>query len=164
MRIGMGYDVHRLVEGRKLILGGVEIPFEKGLLGHSDADVLVHALMDAILGAMAMRDIGYHFPDTDEAYRGISSLLLLARVKELRDDAGYTLGNADITLMADRPKIAPYIDAMTRSLARTLEVSPDAIGIKATTTEGLGFVGRGEGMAAQAVVLLEKRRRDLGDA
>ncbi len=164
MRIGMGYDVHRLVEGRKLILGGVEIPFEKGLLGHSDADVLVHALMDAILGAMAMRDIGYHFPDTDEAYRGISSLLLLARVKELMDDAGYTLGNADITLMAERPKIAPYIDAMTRSLARTLEVSPDAIGIKATTTEGLGFVGRGEGMAAQAVVLLEKRRRDLGDA
>ena len=164
MRIGMGYDVHRLVEGRKLILGGVEIPFEKGLLGHSDADVLVHALMDAILGAMAMRDIGYHFPDTDEAYRGISSLLLLARVKELMGDAGYTLGNADITLMAERPKIAPYIDAMTRSLARTLEVSPDAIGIKATTTEGLGFVGRGEGMAAQAVVLLEKRRRDLGDA
>lgn len=164
MRIGMGYDVHRLVEGRKLILGGVEIPFEKGLLGHSDADVLVHALMDAILGAMAMRDIGYHFPDTDEAYRDISSMVLLARVKELMDDAGYTLGNADITLMAERPKIAPYIDAMTRSLARTLEVSPDAIGIKATTTEGLGFVGRGEGMAAQAVVLLEKRRRDLGDA
>lgn len=158
MRIGMGYDVHRLVEGRKLILGGVEIPFEKGLLGHSDADVLVHALMDAILGAMAMRDIGYHFPDTDEAYRGISSMVLLARVKRMMDDAGYELGNADITLMAERPKIAPYIDAMTQSLAHTLEVSPDAIGIKATTTEGLGFVGRGEGMAAQAVVLLEKRK------
>lgn len=158
MRIGMGYDVHRLVEGRKLILGGVEIPFEKGLLGHSDADVLVHALMDAILGAMAMRDIGYHFPDTDEAYRDISSMVLLARVKELMDDAGYALENADITLMAERPKIAPYIDAMARSIARTLEVSSDAIGIKATTTEGLGFVGRGEGMAAQAVVLIEKRR------
>ena len=158
MRIGMGYDVRRLVEGRKLILGGVEIPFEKGLLGHSDADVLVHALMDAILGAMAMRDIGYHFPDTDEAYRDISSMVLLARVKELMDDAGYALENADITLMAERPKIAPYIDAMARSIARTLEVSSDAIGIKATTTEGLGFVGRGEGMAAQAVVLIEKRR------
>ena len=164
MRIGMGYDVHRLVEGRKLILGGVEIPFEKGLLGHSDADVLVHALMDAILGAMAMRDIGYHFPDTDEAYRDISSMVLLARVKALMDGAGYALGNADITLMAERPKIAPYIDAMTQSIAHTLEVSPDAIGIKATTTEGLGFVGRGEGMAAQAVVLIEKKRRDFGDA
>lgn len=158
MRIGMGYDVHRLVEGRKLILGGVEIPFEKGLLGHSDADVLIHALMDAILGAMAMRDIGYHFPDNDEAYRGISSLVLLARVKAMMDDTGYELSNADITLMAERPKVAPYIEAMTRSIARTLKVSPDAIGIKATTTEGLGFVGRGEGMAAQAVVLLEKRK------
>lgn len=158
MRIGMGYDVHRLVEGRKLILGGIEIPYEKGLLGHSDADVLVHALMDAILGAMAMRDIGYHFPDTDEAYRGISSMVLLARVKRMMDDAGYELGNADITLMAERPKIAPHIEAMTQSLAHTLEASPDAIGIKATTTEGLGFVGRGEGMAAQAVVLLEKRK------
>ena len=158
MRIGMGYDVHRLVEGRKLILGGIEIPYEKGLLGHSDADVLVHALMDAILGAMAMRDIGYHFPDTDEAYRDISSMVLLARVKAMMDDAGYELGNADITLMAERPKIAPYIDAMTESIANALEVSPDAIGIKATTTDGLGFVGRGEGMAAQAVVLIEKRR------
>lgn len=158
MRIGMGYDVHRLVEGRKLILGGVEIPFEKGLLGHSDADVMIHALMDAILGAMAMRDIGYQFPDNDVAYKDISSVILLARVKGLMDGAGYELVNADITLMAEQPKIAPYIGAMTRSLAHTLQVSPDAIGIKATTTEGLGFVGRGEGMAAQAVVLLQKMK------
>lgn len=159
MRIGMGYDVHRLVEGRKLILGGVEIPYEKGLLGHSDADVLIHALMDAILGAMAMRDIGYHFPDTDVAYEGISSVVLLERVRKLMEESGYTLVNADMTLMAERPKIAPYIEAMVEVISHVLAVESSAVSIKATTTEGLGFIGRNEGMAAQAVVLIEERTR-----
>lgn len=155
-RIGTGFDVHRLTEDRKLILGGVEIPFEKGLLGHSDADVLVHALMDALLGAAAMGDIGKLFPDNDEAYAGISSMKLLARVGEVLAEAGYRLSNADVTVICQKPKLAPYIDTMRQNIAKVLGVDLQRISIKATTTEKLGFTGRGEGIAAEAVCLLQR--------
>ena len=154
MRIGSGYDVHRLAEGRKLILGGVEIPYEKGLLGHSDADVLVHAVMDALLGAAAMGDIGRHFPDNDEQYKNISSLLLLEKVSLLLKERGYNTINIDA--IAQRPKLAPYIEQMVKNMADVLGVPCDSINVKATTEEGLGFTGSGEGIAAQAVCLIEK--------
>ena len=157
MRIGHGYDVHRLVEGRKLILGGVEIPWEKGLLGHSDADVLLHALMDAILGAAALGDIGQHFPDSDERYAGADSLRLLAEVARLLNEAGYRLVNADCTILAQRPKLMPHLPQMRANIARALEADVDAISVKATTEEGLGFTGDGSGIAAHAVVLIERR-------
>ena len=156
MRVGHGYDVHRLVEGRKLILGGVEIPWEKGLLGHSDADVLLHALMDAILGAAALGDIGQHFPDSDEAYRGISSLLLLERVMELVHRHGYRVGNADVTIVAQRPKLAQYMPLMRKNVAEGLKTGLERVNVKATTTERMGFEGEETGISAQAVVLLEK--------
>ena len=154
MRVGHGYDVHRLVEGRKLILGGVEIPWEKGLLGHSDADVLVHAVMDALLGAAGLWDIGHAFPDNDPAYTGIDSMLLLARVRDMLTDKGYTVGNVDATILAQRPKLAGHIPQMRRNIAQVLGVEEDCINVKATTEEGLGFTGSGEGMAAHAVALL----------
>lgn len=154
MRIGSGYDVHQLTEGRKLILGGVEIPFEKGLLGHSDADVLLHALMDAMLGAAALGDIGKHFPDTDERYKGISSLKLLEHVKSLIGDSGYFVGNADITVIAQKPKIASYIPAMRKNIAEILGIEIERVNVKGTTTEKLGFVGRCEGIACEAVCIL----------
>lgn len=155
-RIGTGFDVHRLTEERKLILGGVEIPFEKGLLGHSDADVLVHALMDAMLGAGSAGDIGKLFPDSDDKFRGISSLKLLAEVAKVLSDRGYSFGNADMTIICQRPKLAPYIDEMRRNIAEVLNVPEDKISIKATTTEKLGFTGRGEGIAVEAVCLLNR--------
>ena len=154
MRVGHGYDVHRLVEGRKLILGGVEIPWEKGLLGHSDADVLVHAVMDALLGAAGLWDIGHAFPDNDPAYAGIDSMLLLARVRDMLTEKGYAVGNVDATILAQRPKLAGHIPQMRRNIAQVLGVEEDCINVKATTEEGLGFTGSGEGMAAHAVVLL----------
>ena len=154
-RIGHGYDVHKLVAGRKLILGGVEIPHETGLLGHSDADVVLHALMDALLGAAALGDIGKHFPDTDDAYKGISSLELLGRVKALLEKDGYSLANADMTVIAQAPKLAPYMPGMRSNIAKTLNVPEGCINVKATTEEHLGFTGRGEGIAAHAVVLLK---------
>ena len=157
MRVGHGYDVHRLVEGRKLILGGVEIPWEKGLLGHSDADVLLHALMDAMLGAAALGDIGRHFPDSDERYAGADSLRLLKEVSRLLSDAGYRLVNADCTILAQRPKLMPHIPGMRANIARALGTDVDAISVKATTEEGLGFTGDGSGIAAHAVVLIERR-------
>ena len=156
MRIGSGYDVHRLAEGRKLILGGVEIPYEKGLLGHSDADVLVHAVMDALLGAAAMGDIGRHFPDNDEQYKNISSLLLLEKVSLLLKERGYNTINIDATVIAQKPKLAPYIEQMVKNMADVLGVPCDSINVKATTEEGLGFTVSGEGIAAQAVCLIEK--------
>lgn len=156
MRVGHGYDVHRLVEGRKLILGGVEIPWEKGLLGHSDADVLVHAVMDALLGAAGLWDIGHAFPDNDPAYAGIDSMLLLARVRNMLTEKGYTVGNVDATILAQRPKLASHIPQMRRNIAQVLEVEEDYINVKATTEEGLGFTGSGEGMAAHAVALLNR--------
>lgn len=155
MRIGHGYDVHRLVEGRKLILGGVEIPYERGLDGHSDADVLVHAVMDALLGAAALGDIGKHFPDTDEAYRGIDSLLLLDRVSEAVAQKGYQVSNVDVTVIAQKPKLSPYIPLMKETLVKQLHLSEDQLNIKATTEEHLGFTGRGEGISCHAVCLLE---------
>lgn len=154
MKIGHGFDAHRLVEGRKLILGGVTVPSELGLDGHSDADVVVHALVDAMLGALGAGDIGRHFPDTDPQYRGIDSLLLLAQVQQLAETRGYGLANADLTLVCQRPRLAPYLDEMEANLARCCRVSPSAINIKATTTEKMGYTGRGEGIAAHAVVLL----------
>jgi 2-C-methyl-D-erythritol 2,4-cyclodiphosphate synthase len=154
MRIGHGYDVHRLVSGRKLILGGVEVPFAKGLLGHSDADVLLHAIADAILGAIGEGDIGKHFPDTDPAYKGADSLKLLRHVMDLADTRGYRLGNVDATVVAQRPKLAPFITQMRENIAATLDGALDRVNVKATTTEELGFAGRGEGIAAYAVVLL----------
>lgn len=160
MRIGNGYDVHCLVENRKLILGGVEIPFEKGLLGHSDADVLIHAIMDALLGAAALGDIGRHFPDNDESYLGISSLLLLSKVNGLLKERGYQIGNIDATVIAQRPKISPYIREMILRITEVLGITEDRINIKGTTTEKLGFCGREEGIAAQASVLI-KRRNNL---
>ena len=156
MRVGHGYDVHRLAEGRKLILGGVDIPWERGLLGHSDADVLTHAVMDALLGAAGLGDIGKHFPDTDPAYAGADSLKLLAHVVELLREQGYAVGNVDATVLAQRPKLAPRIPAMRDNLAQVMGVSPDRVNVKATTEEGLGFTGSGEGMAAHAVALIEK--------
>jgi len=156
MRIGHGYDVHRLVEGRKLILGGVEIPYEKGLLGHSDADVLVHAIMDAILGAAALGDIGRHFPDNDEKFKGADSLKLLKEVKKLIELKGYSLSNIDATIIAQKPKLMPYIEKMRENISKTLNINIDDINIKATTEEGLGFTGSGEGISAHAVALLVK--------
>lgn len=156
MRIGHGYDVHRLVEGRKLILGGVDIPWEKGLLGHSDADVLLHALMDALLGAAALGDIGLHFPDKDERYRGADSLKLLREVKKMLDKDGYRLVNADCTVLAQKPKLMPYIQQMRANIAEALDTDLNRISVKATTEEGLGFTGDGSGIAAHAVVLIEK--------
>ncbi|MCI9221785.1 MAG: 2-C-methyl-D-erythritol 2,4-cyclodiphosphate synthase [Oscillospiraceae bacterium] len=154
MRIGHGYDVHRLVEGRKLILGGVEIPFEKGLLGHSDADVLAHAVMDALLGAAALGDIGKLFPDSDPAYAGADSLVLLRRVAEVLAEHGYGIGNVDATVLAQRPKLAPHIPEMRERLAAAMGVGPGRVSVKATTEEGLGFTGTGEGIAAHAVALI----------
>ena len=156
MRIGHGYDVHRLVAGRDLILGGVKIEYEKGLLGHSDADVLTHAVMDALLGAAALGDIGKHFPDTDERYAGADSLLLAACVRDLLDKEGWRVVNIDATILAQRPKLAPHIEAMRRNLAGALHLPFDAVSVKATTEEGLGFTGAGEGIAAHAVCLIER--------
>lgn len=158
MRIGMGYDVHRLVEGRKLILGGVEIPYEKGLLGHSDADVLLHAVMDALLGAAALGDIGRHFPDTDPEYEGASSIKLLEHVGKLICVKGYKVGNIDATIIAQKPKMAPHIEEMVKNVAMTLGIDTDQVNIKATTEEGLGFTGTGEGISSQAVACLEKEK------
>lgn len=155
MRIGMGYDVHRLVEGRKLILGGVEIPHTLGLLGHSDADVLAHAVMDALLGAAGLKDIGAHFPDTDPEYEGVDSICLLKKVGELLTENGYGVGNIDATVIAQKPKLRPYIEEMERRMAEALGIEPGQINIKATTEEGLGFTGMEEGIAAQAVALIE---------
>ncbi len=157
LRIGHGYDVHRLVEGRKLILGGVDIPWEKGLLGHSDADVLTHAVMDALTGAARLGDIGKLFPDTDPAYAGISSLKLLAEVGRLLGERGYAVVNIDATLLAQAPKVGPYKQTMAEHLAAALGIDADRVNVKATTEEGLGFTGDGSGMAAHAVVLLEKK-------
>lgn len=156
MRIGEGYDVHRLVENRRLILGGVEIPYEKGLLGHSDADALLHALMDAMLGALALGDIGKHFPDTDERYKGIDSRELLRHTAKLIAEKGWQLGNADMTIIAQTPKMAPHIQTMRENIAADLNTDIDNISVKATTEEKLGFTGSGEGIAARAVVLLKR--------
>ncbi len=157
MRIGMGFDVHRLVEGREMWLCGVKLEHEKGLLGHSDADVAIHALCDALLGAACLRDIGYHFPDTDERYKGIDSCKLLEQVMVLLRDRGYELGNCDITICAERPKINPHIPAMQRRLAQCMGCDENQVSIKATTTERLGFTGREEGIAAYAVALLQEQ-------
>ena len=154
MRIGHGYDVHKLTPGRRLILGGVEVPYERGLLGHSDADVLTHAVMDALLGAAALGDIGKHFPDTDPAYAGADSLRLLEHVMKLLSQAGWKVGNVDATILAQRPKLAPHIPQMRANLAARMGISPEQVNVKATTEEGLGFTGTGEGMAAHAVCLL----------
>ncbi len=158
MRVGLGYDVHRLVEGRDLILGGVKIPYEKGLLGHSDADVLLHALTDALLGAAALGDIGRHFPDTDERYRGISSLILLEKAYTLVKERGYSLGNADMVIIMQKPKLKEYIPSMEENIAGALSCEKERISVKATTEEGLGFTGQGEGVSAKAIVLLEKSK------
>ena len=155
MRVGLGYDVHKLVEGRDLIIGGVQIPYEKGLLGHSDADVLLHAIMDALLGAAALGDIGKHFPDTDPKYKGISSIKLLEYVRELIDDELYVVGNIDATIIAQRPKMAPYIEQMKKNVANALAIEVSQVNIKATTEAGLGFTGSGEGISAQAIASLE---------
>ncbi len=154
MRIGMGYDVHRLVEGRPLILGGVEIPYEKGLLGHSDADCLTHAIMDSLLGAAALGDIGKHFPDTDPEYEGADSMKLLDAVKKMLDERGYTVGNIDATIIAQRPKMSPHIPEMRKRVADVLGISEDQVNIKATTEEGLGFTGEGLGISCQSIALL----------
>ncbi len=155
MRIGHGYDVHRLAQGRKLILGGVDISWEKGLLGHSDADVLTHAVMDALLGAAGLGDIGQHFPDTDPAYAGADSLVLLSHVVGLLQGKGLAIGNVDAVILAQKPKLAPHIPQMRRNLADAMGISSDCVNVKATTEEGLGFTGAGEGIAAHAVCLLE---------
>ena len=154
MRGGMGYDVHRLVEGRDLILGGVKIPYVKGLLGHSDADVLLHAVMDALLGAAALGDIGKHFPDSDPAYKGISSMLLLKKVGELLEEKGFFVENIDATIIAQAPKMRPFIDDMRENIARALNMDISCVNVKATTEEGLGFTGNGEGISSQAVCML----------
>ena len=154
MRIGQGYDVHRLVEGRKLIIGGVDIPYEKGLLGHSDADVLLHAVMDALLGAAALGDIGQHFPDSDERYKGISSIALLKEVGKILQENGYMIENIDSTVIAQRPKLLPYRPQMAENIAAALGIEKEQVSVKATTEEGLGFTGTGEGISAQAISLL----------
>lgn len=154
MRIGMGYDVHRLVENRKLIMGGVEIPYEKGLLGHSDADVLLHAIMDALLGAAALGDIGKHFPDSDPAYKGISSVKLLEKVGELLEENSFLIENIDATIIAQAPKMRPHIDTMRENIAKALRIEVSQVNVKATTEEGLGFTGTGEGISSQAICLL----------
>lgn len=156
MRVGLGYDVHKLVEGRDLILGGVKIPYEKGLLGHSDADVMVHAVMDALLGAAALGDIGKHFPDTDERYKGISSMKLLEHVGKLLEEHLYVIENIDATIIAQRPKMAPYIQKMRENIAGVLGIEVDQVNVKATTEEGLGFTGTGEGISSQAICAIEK--------
>ena len=157
MRIGFGYDVHQIVDNRKMIIGGVEIPFEKGLLGHSDADVLVHAIMDSILGALALGDIGKHFPDTDPKYKDISSIHLLSQVYKIMDEKGYSIGNIDGTIVAQRPKMAGHIEDMRMIISETLNISIDDINIKATTTEWLGFVGNEEGISSYSVCILKKK-------
>ena len=154
MRIGQGYDVHRLVEGRKLIIGGVDIPYEKGLVGHSDADVLLHAVMDALLGAAALGDIGQHFPDSDERYKGISSITLLKEVGKILQENGYMIENIDSTVIAQRPKLLPYRPQMAENIAAALGIEKEQVSVKATTEEGLGFTGTGEGISAQAIALL----------
>ena len=156
MRAGLGYDVHKLVEGRDLILGGVKIPYEKGLLGHSDADVLLHAIMDALLGAAALGDIGRHFPDSDPAYKGISSIKLLEHVGNLLEEHFYVVENIDATIIAQRPKMAPYIEQMRKNIADTLGLDVDQVNVRATTEEGLGFTGTGEGISSQAICSLRK--------
>ena len=155
MRIGMGYDVHKLVEGRDLIIGGVNIPYEKGLLGHSDADVLIHAIMDSLLGAAGLGDIGKHFPDTDEAYKGASSIELLKHVGNLLSDNLYIIGNIDATIIAQRPKLSPYREEMVTNISNALNIDKNQVNIKATTEEGLGFTGAGEGISSQSICLLE---------
>jgi 2-C-methyl-D-erythritol 2,4-cyclodiphosphate synthase len=155
MRVGMGYDVHKLVENRNLIIGGVSIPYEKGLLGHSDADVLLHAIMDSLLGAAALGDIGKHFPDTEPQYKGASSIKLLMHVGELIYQKGYKIGNIDATIIAQKPKMAPYIAEMIKNIAEALKIENDKINIKATTEEGLGFTGTGEGISSQSICLIE---------
>ncbi len=155
-RVGNGYDVHKLAAGRKLILGGAEIPYEKGLLGHSYADVLAHSIMDALLGACGESDIGQHFPDNDISYKGISSLVLLKKVKDILDSKGYCISNVDSIIVAEKPKLSPYIDEMKANIAAVLQLDKDCIGIKATTSEGMGFAGRGEGIAAYAVAIIYK--------
>lgn len=157
MRVGMGYDVHKLTKDRDLILGGVTIPWEKGLLGHSDADVLIHAIMDALLGAAALGDIGKHFPDTDPAYKGISSVKLLSHVMELLKSNGFSVGNVDAVIIAQKPKMAPHIPQMRENMARAMGIDISRLNIKATTEEGLGFTGREEGIASQAICLLEEK-------
>lgn len=154
MRVGMGYDVHRLVEGRELILGGVKIPYEKGLLGHSDADVLVHAIMDALLGAAALGDIGQHFPDTAKEYEGADSIVLLKKVKELIEEKMYVIENIDATIIAQKPKLSAYREEMKKNICKALDISEEQVNIKATTEEGLGFTGSGEGISAQAICSL----------
>ena len=161
MRIGTGYDVHRLVEGRKLILGGVDIPYEKGLLGHSDADVLVHAIMDALLGAAALGDIGLHFPDSDPAFKGADSLSLAGHVSRILEDNGWIIENVDSTVIAQAPKLRPYIDQMRTNIARALRIDVTKVSVKATTEEHLGFTGRGEGISAQAAALLTASPQQL---
>jgi 2-C-methyl-D-erythritol 2,4-cyclodiphosphate synthase len=156
MRIGSGYDVHKLIEGRKLIIGGVHIPYLKGLLGHSDADVLIHSIMDSLLGAMALGDIGKHFPDTDPKYKGISSIILLANVSELINILGYKIANIDSTIIAQDPKMAPYIFEMRSNISEALKIDISMVNVKATTEEGIGFTGRGEGISAQSICLLDK--------
>ena len=156
MRIGMGYDVHRLAENRKMIIGGVEIPYEKGLLGHSDADVLLHAIMDALLGAAALGDIGKHFPDTDPAYEGISSMKLLEKVGQLLEDNRYVIENIDATIIAQKPKMRPYIDTMRKNIAGALGIELFQVNVKATTEEGLGFTGAMEGISSQAICMLQR--------
>ena len=158
MRVGLGYDVHKLVEDRKLIIGGVEIPYEKGLLGHSDADVLLHAIMDALLGAAALGDIGKHFPDTDDAYKGISSIKLLEEVGVLLDKNNYIIENIDATIIAQKPKMRPYIDTMRENIAKALKIDIDQVNVKATTEEGLGFTGEGLGISSQAICMLTTPR------
>lgn len=157
MRVGLGYDVHKLVEDRSLILGGVNIPYEKGLLGHSDADVLLHAIKDSILGAAALGDIGKHFPDTDEKYKGVSSLELLKEVGKLIKDKGYVVNNIDATIIAEKPKMAPYVDKMKENIAASLKIEIECINVKATTTEGLGFIGVGQGIGANSIASIIKK-------
>lgn len=154
MRVGMGYDVHRLVEDRKLVIGGVEIPYEFGLLGHSDADVLLHAIMDALLGAASLGDIGRHFPDSDDRYKGISSIRLLECVRDLLQENGFIIENIDVTIIAQKPKMAPYREQMEENIAKALKIDKNQINIKATTEEGLGFTGNGEGISSQAICML----------
>ncbi len=157
MRVGLGYDVHKLVENRKLILGGVHIPYEKGLLGHSDADVLIHAVMDSLLGAAALGDIGMHFPDTDAKYSGISSLVLLKYVKNLLDDSNYNICNIDATIIAQKPKISPHIPEMRKNISSALDIDIDMVNIKATTEEGLGFTGTCQGISSQSICLIYRK-------
>ena len=159
MRIGIGYDIHRLTAGRKLVLGGVTIPFEKGLLGHSDADVLVHAVCDALLGAAGLGDIGLHFPDTDPEYKDISSIKFLAKTYELVNSKNFKITNLDSTIFADAPKLSSYKEAMEKNIARSIEIEPECVNVKATTFEGLGMIGKGEGIGAMCVVLIQSRRK-----